>query len=67
MMARKSRYFFNVLDIILREIFKSSNVIKNSEGGRLTCFPLLLAVAISPSTAICPWNLFCRDHSRVFI
>ena len=25
------------------------------------------AVAISPSTAICPWNLFCRDHSRVFI
>ena len=41
MMARKSRYFFNVLDIILREIFKSSNVIKNSEGGGLTCFPLL--------------------------
>ena len=26
-----------------------------------------MAVAISPSTAICPWNLFCRDHSRVFI
>ena len=25
------------------------------------------AVAISPLTAICPWNLFCRDHSRVFI
>ena len=41
MMARKSRYFFNVLDIIQREIFKSSNVIKNSEGGRLTCIPLL--------------------------
>ena len=25
------------------------------------------AVAISPSMAIFPWNLFCRDHSRVFI
>ena len=25
------------------------------------------AVAISPSTAICLWNLFCRNHSRVFI
>ena len=25
------------------------------------------AVAISLSTAICPWNLFCRDHSCVFI
>ena len=25
------------------------------------------AVAISPSMAICPWNLFCRDHSHVFI
>ena len=25
------------------------------------------AVAISPLTAICPWNLFCRNHSRVFI
>ena len=28
---------------------------------------IVKAVAISPSTAICPWNLFCRDHSRVFI
>ena len=26
-----------------------------------------LAVAILPLTAICPWNLFCRNHSRVFI
>ena len=26
-----------------------------------------LAVAISPSTANYPWNIFCRDHSRVFI
>ena len=25
------------------------------------------AVAISLLTAICPWNLFCCDHSRVFI
>ena len=27
----------------------------------------VLAVAISLSTAIFPWNLFCRDHSHVFI
>ena len=25
------------------------------------------AVAILLSTAICPWNLFCHSHSRVFI
>ena len=25
------------------------------------------AVAILPSTAICPWNLFCRNHLHVFI
>ena len=24
----------------------------------------LYAVAILPLTAICPWNLFCHDHSR---
>ena len=28
---------------------------------------LILAVAISPLTAIYPWSLFCRNHSRVFI
>ena len=27
----------------------------------------LKAVAISPSTAICLWNLFCRNYSCVFI
>ena len=33
----------------------------------LFCSHKKKAVAISPSTAICPWNLFCRDHSRVLI
>ena len=34
---------------------------------RWGCKIFNMAVAISPSMAICPWNLFCRDHSRVFI
>ena len=37
-----------------------------TESNRL-CSSNQKAVAILPSMAICPWNLFCRDHSRVFI
>ena len=46
-----------------------ANLLSNFLGYCLGCWTKgnFKAVAISPSTAICPCNLFCRDHSRVFI
>ena len=48
-------------------------ILANANGQFNFCLQLLFrlhkikAVAILPSTAICPWNLFRRSHSCVFI
>ena len=63
MLIIQLRVYF-VLEIALAGVSKQPDVRRRHVARQLV---LEMAVAILPSTAICPWNLFCRDHSRVFI
>ena len=52
---------------LLEHFFLTRDDVKKTCERKILGSIFFKAVAISPLTAICPWNLFCRNHSRVFI